>query len=213
MKTKRNVFILFILSLVLLSCTNYTDYVKFDFHPGIPYITRVEMFKTKMFLNETVEDKLGIGLIAGVDENNNKFIIIASTSTLGEKTLPIDELNLNVSSLIKYEKLEQLIQIVDASINCWDLKQQETENVFYKFYVYPEHEEIRLSFNVIEFRGSFIYEYQNSVKGSVLHIFLADKVPYHKYVNKKEDLIEFKNLLMEGKSYLDQLTESDLIRS
>jgi len=207
MKRILTITLLFIISALLLSCGT-RKYVDFDFHPSVPYKSIIEMMKTKIFINEIVKENMDIGLIAGFNETGEKFIILSAIIKGYFPKKPIEKFSLNVSSLIKLDKLEKLIQIVEASIECWDKEQDKSENIFYKFYIYPEHQEIRLSHNVIKFRGSFIFEYQNSINGSVSHIFLGDKIPFHRLIEDKEIIIEFKNLLMEGKDYLDSLEQN-----
>lgn len=203
MKNRISLLWVFLFIIALMSCDN-VKYVKFNFNPEIPYKSNRNMIKAKIFVNKEVRENMQVGLIAGLDEKNTKFIVISKIpQTSPIEGTEIEDFIFSYSSLIEYDKLQELIDIVNASIECWDSKQEKGEIIFYKYYIFPEQNEVMISPNVVSIEGSFIFEFQNSKKGSIVLFYFGEKIPYVQKIKDKEVIEKFYSLLLEAKDYLD----------
>lgn len=201
--------ICFFLILLIASCTETPKYINVNFTAKIPYYSIKGMIKTKVI---QTENKFPFGIIACIDDQFDRFVVIADvhTSYYEDHITVINDLNLNMSSLIKYDKLNELIEIINSSLESWDKKQKETENLFFEFYIAPEHKIKRISKNIIYLEGTFKYVFQNSAKGSLFVMILGEKKPIRFESTDIEKLQFFKKVLQKSKAYLDSFEKNNI---
>jgi len=205
----KNILYILVIQLILWGCAPEPylfyqseatlEHVVFTKYSSLHLVDADVSVKNKLSFDKRI---LNIGVFAGIDLPNTKYIVLAPAKILSESS-EFDNYFLQFPVFIKETDLKDLEFFTNKIIDNWDITIPYNDGQFYNYSIAPLKSVTQVDSSSFQYYTTFQINFQRTTKGNiVMFLFSNDKFQSRMEIRDKASLEVFLNKIVIAKKYL-----------
>ena len=185
---KNVLFTIFLLASIILLQSCATQPIFYHSEASLPYFHRSTKTVFELIKDDNSTNSFEFGVISAKDNDTLSYVLLAPSKNK-QFVKVLTDVNLSYAIPLLPAQVKELINILNASAEKWDVKFDTKDGISYEFMVSPENRILPQSENVVVWDPTFKFYFKNNNDGPMGSVLFGEGLFQYFYKIKKSSAI------------------------